>query len=515
MEAGINTYFFSFPVIDDLHVNEAIKLEHWIRKADQLLPKGIYEFPIEDDDFIGYADLLHDVTDECVLTRGVTKVFDLYDFKYSNNVESYLKSGQLHEYKYYIEKNHPGWKIRKMFFVFFPKVTIKQRKDEDIFTFRQRLKAELDRNEIQIVEVVYDPTKVIDFVTKVKRILELDEFPKEESRLCAWCEYQEYCEKGVDYMLLPANQRRNIQEVQKKVIWIYGAPFSGKTTLANKFPDPLMLNTDGNIKYVDAPYIPIKDKVTVEGRQTKRQLAWAVFKEVVDELEKKQNDFKTIVVDLLEDLYEHCRLYIYDKRGWEHESDDSFKAWDIVRTEFLSTIKRLVNLDYENIVLISHEDRSKDLTKKGGDKLSTIRPNLAEKPANKIAGMVDIVARVIAEDDRRVLSFKTSEVIFGGGRLKVTENEIPLDYDALMEVYAEANRAAAEDKKDKSMTSNTPREKKPAERNAEPSDDVPNQEAEQNASAGEAANFFDQKVQEAEPATPAAPTTPQRKRRGQ
>lgn len=78
-------------------------------------------------------------------------------------------------------------------------------------------------------------------------------------------------------MLLPKNERRNLNATKKKVVWIYGAPFSGKTFFANQFPDPLMLNTDGNIKFVDAPYIAIRDTVTVEGRLTKRQLAWDVF----------------------------------------------------------------------------------------------------------------------------------------------------------------------------------------------------------------------------------------------
>jgi len=174
----------------------------------------------------------------------------------------------------------------------------------------------------------------------------------------------------------------------------------------------------------------------------KRTFAWDVFKEVIEELEKKENDFKTIIVDLLEDCYEHCRLYMYDQMGITHESDDSFRAWDKVQTEFLSTLKKLMNLDYENIILISHEDTSKDITKKGGDKITAIKPNLREKVANKVAGMVDIVARVIADGDVRTLSFKTNEVIFGGGRLTVSTNEIPLDYDAFLDVYAEANRNA-------------------------------------------------------------------------
>lgn len=242
--------------------------------------------------------------------------------------------------------------------------------------------------------------------------------------------------------LLPKNERVATNATNKKKIWIYGSPFSGKTYLANQFPDMLLLSTDGNYNQLPGgipPHIDIKDIITVDGRITKKQFAWDVFKETISELEKKQNDFKTIVVDLIEDTYESCRLYMYDKLGIEHESDDSFRAWDKVRTEFLSTIKRLTNLDYENIILISHEDSTKDLTKRTGDKITSIKPNLQDKAALKIAGMMDIVCRIVAEDNVRTISFKTSEVIFGGGRLNVKVNEIPCSYEELIKVYNEAN----------------------------------------------------------------------------
>lgn len=248
-----------------------------------------------------------------------------------------------------------------------------------------------------------------------------------------------YCQKGLDYMILPSAERRQVGKTTKRKLWIYGGAFSGKTTFMDSAPSPLNLNTDGNIQFVTMQYLPIKD--TMEGRQ--KILAWDVFKKAIDELEKTagQNGFKTIIVDLLEDTYESCRLFMYDRLGITHESDDSFRAWDKVRTEFLSTIRRLMNLDYENIVLISHEDTSKDITKKSGDKITAIKPNIADKVANKIAGMVDIVARVVVEDDEtRTLNFKSNEVIFGGGRLKnIKTTSIPLDWDELLKVYDEAN----------------------------------------------------------------------------
>lgn len=291
-------------------------------------------------------------------------------------------------------------------------------------------------------------------------------------------------------MVLPSNERREVGKAKKRKIWIYGAAFSGKTTMIDNAPDPLNLNTDGNVEFVTMPYIAIKDIVTTEGRITKRKFAWEVFKETIEELEKKQNDFKTIAVDLLEDTYEMCRVFKYDELGIQHESDSGFgKAYDMVKTEYLSVMRRFFNLDYENLIVISHEDISKDITKKNGQNITRIAPNLRDALANKIAGMVDIVARVVVEDDgTRTLNFKSNEVVFGGGRLKgVTETTIPLSWDALMAVYDNAAGASGGSKK----ATRTPKEEPKTEE--VPAEPVP--------------------VPEAEPETPAEAEEPKRTRR--
>ncbi|AFM40306.1 hypothetical protein Desaci_1280 [Desulfosporosinus acidiphilus SJ4] len=425
--AMLEFYFSNYTVIDDLHINETMKLTALLRKLKNHLGSisGQFrqEYKLERPEFKGFVDLIVTNPDRTV---------DVYDFKYSNHVNNYLDSKQLHLYKFYLERE--GFNVQRIGFIFIPKTSIRQKKTEDLYQFRKRLIETLSTMEVQVVYLDYDFQKVKEFWDSCDLIGETIEFPKNQTNLCNWCEFQKYCLEGIDYMLLPSAERRQIDAVSKKVIWIYGAPFTGKTYFANKFPSPLMLNTDGNVRFVDAPYIAIRNEVTVEGRLTKTRLAWDIFKDAIAELEKKQNEFETIILDLLEDTYEHCRLFMYDKLGIEHESDNSFKAWDMVRTEFLSTLKRLINLDY-NIVLISHEDMSKDVTKRTGDKITRIAPNIQEKAANKIAGMVDIVARVINEDDERFLTFKTSEVEFGGGRLTLIAKKIPLEYESFVKLY--------------------------------------------------------------------------------
>ena len=422
IDTATQEYFSSYNIITDQHIDEEIKLRYLVPKVKEILPKGTHEVQVVDTNFIGTLDLLVPINDT---------EFDLYDFKYSNNWMRYMESRQLHLYKYYFEKMNPGKKIRRMYFIFVPKVQIRQKKTETIFTFRQRLVSELDKVSIKVEEVQYNPQKVIDHLEITQVIPQVTEYSKNPTRLCDWCDYKKYCQEGDLQDMLPSTSRVAIDATNYKKMWIYGAPFSGKTTVCDAAPTPLNLNTDGNVKTVTMARLPIKD--TMEGRQKK--LAWEVFKGAIDDLETG-SDFETIVVDLLEDTYESCRLHMYKQMGITHESDDSFRAWDKVRTEFLSTFRRLLNLPY-NIILISHEDMSKDITKRSGDKITAIKPNIQDKIANKIAGMVDIVCRVVVEDDGRYLSFKSDAVVFGGGRITGHgKTMIPLSWDAIEDFYA-------------------------------------------------------------------------------
>lgn len=478
---AIEQYYMSYPVIDDRHVNEAIKLELLSQKALAVLPPyGQYEVALSTSDYIGFIDMLVENDDG---------TYDIWDFKYSNSIENYMRSAQLHLYKYYIERT--GLKVRHLRYLFIPKVKLRQKQTENLFQFRKRLIRAIQNDyQVTVKEVEYNPNEVIAWLTSVKHVLEAKDFPLNKSDpFWKYSEFYDYIEKGHDYMVLPKAERRELTGVNRKKVWIYGAPFTGKTTFANEFPMPLMLNTDGNIKFVDAPYVAIKDEIEIDGRRSRKIFAWEIFKNTLDELEENDNEFKTIVVDLVEDVYEFCRLYMYDKLGIDHESDDPYRAWDKVRTEFLSNMNRLMNLDYDNIVLISHEDKTRDFTKKNGVKFSTVAPNLQEKVATKLSGMVDVVARMeVNEEDSHVLSFKTSPSQFGGGRLKITKSEIPSDYEDLCEVFEDSLKSAKSKRKQTSLETVEAEEEKPKKRtrktkkveesSEEPAEDVESEETE-------------------------------------
>ena len=431
---AIDQYKSNYYQLGNSHLHELMKLEVMIDKAtaliDTLEGELIHEYEIDLPEYKGFVDL--------IIKKPNGKV-DILDFKYSNNEESYLKSAQLHIYKHYLEQI--GFEVEHLGYLFIPKVQIRQKKTESLYQFRRRLKQELSTKEPYLKWIDYDEKKVTKFFKDIKAIKKCRTFEKKVTSYCIWCDYKKYCLEGdSSEMILPSNERRTIEKVEKKVMWLYGAPYSGKTSLANEFPDPLMLNTDGNIRFVDAPYVAIKNKVEMDGRIKKETLAWEIFKEALEELEKKQNSFKTIVIDLLEDIYEHCRIWGCAELDIDHESDNSFKAYDYVRSEFLRAMNRLVNMDYENIILISHEDISKDIMKKSGDKVTRIAPNIGEKIANKIGGMVDFTARVVAEGNDRKIILKSSDVVFGVGRLQgITNDTIPLSYEDVENLYKSIN----------------------------------------------------------------------------
>ena len=435
-DEAIREYFMSFPVITDRHIEEAMKIKALVPKVRDLISDNAeFEVTLEDGErFIGYIDYLD--KEESLLV----------DFKYTtdkNFNDKYLKSPQIHVYKDYLKRLN-GYDAEHIGYLQIPKIGIRQKKTETLRMFRDRLEDDLNKAEPRLELVKYSQRKADEFQELIKEIEAAQEFPKNQSRLCDWCDYKAFCLEGEDWMIiLPENKRRSVNGVSHKKIWVYGSPFSGKTTFADKFEDPLMINTDGNVNFVTAPYVEIKDNVEVEGKLVKTTLAWDVFKNTVAELEKGST-FKTIVVDLVEDLYESCRLYMFKQMGITHESDDSYRAWDKIRTEFLSSMRKLTNLPY-NIILISHDDMSKDITKRSGDKITSINPNLNEKVAKKLSGMVDIVARFLVVDGDYRISFKADEVVFGGGRINPEQKEIHNDYETFLRVvYGEFAPAQGE-----------------------------------------------------------------------
>lgn len=206
LEDAIKSYRSNYNLITDAHINEEIKLEYLIPKVLELLPEAECEVEISTDDFIGYIDrLVYLFTDE----HGI-RHYEIWDYKYCNpkSVDNYLQSAQLHLYKYYFEKTHENCVVDHLRYVFIPKVNIRQKTKskppETLQEFRNRLVEHLKASEIKVEEVNYDEEIVTQFQQCCQQLTLVKSFPKNQTKLCGWCPYQQYCESDgeIDWMIL-------------------------------------------------------------------------------------------------------------------------------------------------------------------------------------------------------------------------------------------------------------------------------------------------------------------------
>lgn len=450
VDEAIANYKAAYPVMTDLMVNELMKIRVLGARARELAwgmldddTDPVFEVKVEDDSgFVGFIDML--------IPRG-KGLWTMLDFKYSNNVDRYLESGQLSVYKYFYEKTHPGEIIQDMAFLIVPKTMIRQKKTEDLYQFRERLAATLEDMWPTLYRVQYDSEKVADFAVGTCTMANATEFPKHESRLCDWCDYKDFCLGGNDMLILPKNERRPEAVITEPDMWIYADSYVGKSTFVDHFDDVLFINTDGNTQNITSPFIQIADELVTEGRMSRKVLAWSKFREVIDELEKHDNDFRVIALDLVEDLYEHCRFYVFDQLGIKHESDGGYgKGWDMVRTEFLGQMKRLKSLGYR-VIYISKELVT-EITYANGMKVSTFKPNLPDKVANVLAGTVTMTLRAYMDERGHFLQLRKNENIFGGGRIDFKRDRCDLTVEAFNAALLEAQGAKAEPEAKKPAT---------------------------------------------------------------
>ncbi len=200
VEEAIENYKSNYYIITDAHINEIIKLEYVIPKALQILPPGECEIEISTSDFIGYIDRL---CPTYVDDKGIQH-WDLYDYKYTTNGDRYKNAKQLHIYKYYYELTHPGNVIDNLNYLIIKKVNIRQKKTETIQQFRQRLREVLEATEPIVTDISYNKDIITDFHHCCQHLKFVNEFPKNETRLCDWCSYKEFCKSDglVDYMII-------------------------------------------------------------------------------------------------------------------------------------------------------------------------------------------------------------------------------------------------------------------------------------------------------------------------
>ena len=175
--------------------------------------------------------------------------------------------------------------------------------------------------------------------------------------------------------LLPKNEPME-KNITPKVFFIWGQSMHGKTYLARQFPNPIILNTDGNGKKIDTPHVDIYDFET--------------FVAVLKEIEETKHTYKTVVIDLVDDIKTFLEEYVCKKYNVETLADAPFgKAYADVKATWKRLMIRLSQLPYY-VVFISHIIQTTDEY----DNTRTIeQPSLEQKYLNMTKGRTDVMIK--------------------------------------------------------------------------------------------------------------------------
>lgn len=228
-------------------------------------------------------------------------------------------------------------------------------------------------------------------------------------------------------------------------VFFYGGWKTGKTTIASKFPNALLLAFE-------------KGYNALAGIRPQPINSWAEFKKVLRQLKdaRAKEMFQTIIIDTADIAYDYCTKYICDNAqrsdggyGVDSISDIPFgKGYGMVEKEFDTALRSIVQMDY-GLVIISHET-DKTFTDEAGNQYNKIVPTLDKRANNICARMCDIVgySRAVTDKDGNLstkLFMRGTPRYEAGSRFKYTPDFIDFSYENLVNAIATAIDKQAEE----------------------------------------------------------------------
>ena len=229
-------------------------------------------------------------------------------------------------------------------------------------------------------------------------------------------------------------------------VFFYGEPKSGKTTIATKFPNHLLLAFE-------------KGYNAIPGAMAKPMNSWSDFRKMLRALKdpRLQEKYETIIIDTADIAYDYCEKYICSnaKRpdggfGVDAIGDIPFgKGYTLVSQEFDECLRSIVQMNY-GLVLISHAV-DKTFKDEQGIEYNQIVPTLGNKARNIVSRMCDIIgySRGVQLEDGSTttkLFMRGTPRYVAGSRFKYTPDVIDFTYDSLVNAIGEAiDKQMAED----------------------------------------------------------------------
>ena len=219
-------------------------------------------------------------------------------------------------------------------------------------------------------------------------------------------------------------------------VFLYGAPKTGKTTIACQFPGALLLAFE-------------KGYATIAGAMVYPVNSWSEFKKLFVEFKDPavKERYQTVVIDTADIAYSYCEKYICTresdaKHSYQNVADIPYgKGYSMAMDEFDECIRKILQLGY-GLVIISH-DQDKTMKNENGEEYNQIVPTLDKRARLVCERTCDIIGYCREIEDQeghktvRMFMRETSRYV-AGSRFKYTPDSIELSYDNLVKAIADA-----------------------------------------------------------------------------
>ena len=211
----------------------------------------------------------------------------------------------------------------------------------------------------------------------------------------------------------------------------YGAPKTGKTTIASQFPKSLLLAFETGY-------------LAIPGVMAQPITKWAEFKQVLKQLDSDEakNNFSNVIVDTVDIAYDLCEKYICNNNGVSSIGDLGYgKGYALARKEFDEALRKIPQLGY-GLIMISH-DQDKTFKDEDGKEYNQIVPTLGNQPRLVVDRMSDIIgyARPFQEEDgttKTLLFMRGTPRFIAGSRFAYTPDYIEFTYNNLVNAIHDA-----------------------------------------------------------------------------
>jgi len=232
--------------------------------------------------------------------------------------------------------------------------------------------------------------------------------------------------------MLPTEKTPARMSLSELTVLVHGPAKIGKSDMCSHAEKAIFLATEAGLNALEVYQVPIT--------------TWSEFLAACGEIREGKHEFKTVVVDTLDNLFLMCMEHVCARLKIEHPADLGYgKGFSLVNGEFYRALNKLSLLPY-GLFLISHSQQKEIETRTG--KRTRIVPTLPDKARRMVLGMVDVILYCDvdtvasldgkAATERRVMRTKPTEAYEAGDRTGRLPAVIELDYAKFAEAFERA-----------------------------------------------------------------------------